>query len=44
MFDAIGAAADFVSPHWLSEYFPGKLKDRILQTAHHSPSSQNIFL
>lgn len=31
MFDSIGVVADYVSPHWLAEYFPGKLKDLVAE-------------
>lgn len=33
MFDSIGVVADYVSPHWLAEYFPGKLKDLVAEWA-----------
>ena len=41
MFDTIGVIADYVSPHWLSEYFPARLKELQNEWAerheHHKP-------
>jgi hypothetical protein len=33
VFDSIGVVADFVSPHWLAEYFPGKLRELVAEWA-----------